>query len=222
MLPGLDPTQIQQILLNLGVNARDAIGEAGTIVMEARERSLAPVECAGRASARPGRFVVFSVRDDGAGMDARTLERIFDPFFTTKPLGAGTGLGLAIVYGLVRANRGWIEVESGPGAAAFSGSGCRRRRAAAEEALPQAWRGARERAHPASRGRGAGAPRRASRPRARGLHRARGVRRPRAVEWLRSATEPPDLAVLDLSMPRMGGLEALAELRAQLPDLPVI
>ena len=223
--PGLgDPTQIQQILLNLGVNARDAIGDAGEIAIGARGRTLTPEECAGRASARPGQFVVFSVRDDGAGMDARTLERIFDPFFTTKPLGAGTGLGLAIVYGLVRANQGWIEVESEP----RRGSLFRVWLPAAEAPLPSE-------ALPEALARRAGSERillAEDEPPVRRVARlaleregytvleaADGLE---AVEWLRSATEPPDLAVLDLSMPRMGGLEALAELRALLPGLPVI
>jgi PAS domain S-box-containing protein len=223
--PGLgDPTQIQQILLNLGVNARDAIGEAGEIAIEAHGRTLAPGDCAGRASARPGRFVVFGVRDDGAGMDARTLERIFDPFFTTKPLGSGTGLGLAIVYGLVRANQGWIEVDSEPG----RGSTFRVWLPAADapapaEALPRAplLRAGSERIllaedeAPVRR-----VARLALEREGYSVLEARdGLE---AVEWLRSSAEPPDLAILDLSMPRMGGLEALAELRRLSPGLPVI
>jgi PAS domain S-box-containing protein len=219
-----DPTQIQQILLNLGVNARDAIGAAGEITIEARGRTLALADCAGRASARPGRFVVLSVRDDGAGMEARTVERIFDPFFTTKPLGTGTGLGLAIVYGLVRANQGWIEVESELG----SGSTFR-------VFLPAADAGVLPEASPQTPVRRAGNERillAEDEPPVRRVARLALQREGytvieacdglEAVEWLRSGAEPPDLAVLDISMPRMGGLEALAEIRRLLPDLPVL
>jgi signal transduction histidine kinase len=222
-----DPTQIQQILLNLGVNARDAIVGAGAVAIEARSRTLGPAECAGRASARPGRYVVLSVRDDGAGMEAHTLERIFDPFFTTKPLGSGTGLGLAIVYGLVRANQGWIEVESEPG----RGSAFHVWLPAAETSMTP---------EPAEPPPGT-SPRRAGSERILLVEDEPPVRRVarlaleregytvieacdglEAVEWLRGVAEPPDLTVLDLSMPRMGGLEALAELRRLAPELPVI
>jgi PAS domain S-box-containing protein len=225
LLPGLgDPTQIQQILLNLGVNARDAIGEGGEIRIEARARTLEAIDCAGRASARPGRFAVLSVVDDGAGMDARTVERIFDPFFTTKPLGSGTGLGLAIVYGLVRANQGWIEVESEPG-----------RGTAFHVWLPAADAAALPEAAPLKPARRAGTERillAEDEPPVRRVARLALEREGytvieacdglEAVEWLRSSGDPPHLAVLDISMPRMGGMEALAELRRLAPELPVI
>jgi PAS domain S-box-containing protein len=225
LLAGLgDPTQIQQILLNLCVNARDAIGEVGTITIEARNRALRAEECAGRPNARPGRFLALSVSDDGVGMDARTLERIFDPFFTTKPLGAGTGLGLAIVYGLVRANQGWIEVESEPG----RGSLFRVWLPAAEaqEAPAVADRA------PARRSGSERILLAEDEPLVRRVARAALEREGyrvveacdglEAVERMRESAAPVDLAVLDLSMPRMGGLEALAELRRLAPELPVI
>ena len=225
LLAGLgDPTQIQQILLNLCVNARDAIGDAGEIKIEARNRTLRAEDSAGRPNARPGRFLALSVRDDGAGMDARTLERIFDPFFTTKPLGAGTGLGLAIVYGLVRANQGWIEVESEPG----RGSLFRVWLPAAEaQEAPEAVASAPVRRSGSERillAEDEPLVRRVARVALERLgytvlEACDGLE---AVARLREHAERVDLAVLDLSMPRMGGLEALAELRRLAPDLPVI
>lgn len=224
LLPALgDPTQVQQILLNLGVNARDAIGEAGHIAIDARNRELGPADCAGRAHSRPGRFVTLTVRDDGVGMEPRIVERIFDPFFTTKPVGAGTGLGLAIVYGLVRANQGWIEVESELG----RGSSFRVWLPATDAAdLPE-----RSDAPAPS----AGSERillAEDEPQVRRVARLALEREGytvieacdglEAVEWMSSTAEPPQLAVLDISMPRMGGLEALAELRRIAPDLPVL
>jgi signal transduction histidine kinase len=101
----MDPGQALQILMNLVINARDAIGDEGTIVIEA-----ANVTPEGRDQVR------LSVRDDGAGMDAETREQIFEPFFTTKPTGRGTGLGLATVYGIVESSGGTLEVESELGA----------------------------------------------------------------------------------------------------------
>jgi PAS domain S-box-containing protein len=107
-----DATQLQQVLINLAVNARDAIDGNGEIAVDVGNRNVEPSETRKHPSARPGRFVEFSVRDDGRGMAPDTVERIFDPFYTTKPPGEGTGLGLAVVYGVVQSHGGWIEVES--------------------------------------------------------------------------------------------------------------
>ncbi len=111
----LDPSQVDQIMANLCVNARDAISGAGTIAISTRNVDLDPEFCAAHPGTAPGPHVQVSVRDDGCGMDPETLSRAFEPFFTTKDIGQGTGLGLATVYGIVRQNRGAIEVESAPG-----------------------------------------------------------------------------------------------------------
>ena len=111
----MDPAQFDQVLANLCINARDAVATGGTITIETGRAHYGPEDCANRPDRLPGDFAVLTVRDDGCGMDRVTRERIFEPFFTTKPLGEGTGLGLAMVYGTVRQNRGFIEVESGPG-----------------------------------------------------------------------------------------------------------
>ena len=113
-----DPTQIQQILMNLVVNARDAMSAGGRLTIETRQMRVDAEQAARNAGARPGDFVRLTVSDTGAGIDAETLGHIFEPFFTTKPLAVGTGLGLSTVYGIVRQSNGWIEVESAPGAGA--------------------------------------------------------------------------------------------------------
>lgn len=111
----MDPTQVDQILANLCVNARDAIQGIGRIAIELRNVSFDETFCAMHLGFEPGDYVVLMVSDDGSGMDRKTLEHVFDPFFTTKPLGEGTGLGLATVYGIVKQNRGFIDVYSEPG-----------------------------------------------------------------------------------------------------------
>ncbi len=111
----MDPSQIDQILANLCVNARDAIADVGQIVIESENSLLDENFCASRAGAKPGAYVKLIIADDGSGIDKETLDHIFEPFFTTKEVGRGTGLGLATVYGIVRQNEGFIEVESNQG-----------------------------------------------------------------------------------------------------------
>jgi two-component system, NtrC family, sensor kinase len=111
-----DETGIEQILVNLVVNARDATPGGGRIVMQAAEVVLDAVEIArSRPEARPGPFVCLSVSDNGCGIAQDVLPRIFEPFFTTKGVGKGTGLGLSTVYAAARQHHGWIEVQSAVG-----------------------------------------------------------------------------------------------------------
>jgi len=118
--PGLwpvlvDPSQFDQILTNLCLNARDAIAGAGTIFIRMANRPAVATGTAGELQAPLGDWVEVSVSDTGCGMDPETLSRIFEPFFTTKSQGKGTGLGLATVYGAVKQNGGTIDVRSEPG-----------------------------------------------------------------------------------------------------------
>ena len=107
-----DPVQIEQILMNLVVNARDAMPDGGTLTIETRPAHEGEL-LDGSSSAI--NWIALTVSDTGAGMDEATRRRLFEPFFTTKPVGQGTGLGLATVYGLARQNEGQISVTSAPG-----------------------------------------------------------------------------------------------------------
>jgi PAS domain S-box-containing protein len=109
-----DPDALEQILINLATNARDAMPDGGSLRIELRVGELAG-EQAARLGGRPGEYVSLSVSDDGSGMTAHTRQMAFEPFFTTKPPEQGSGLGLALVYGLMEQHRGFVELESGQG-----------------------------------------------------------------------------------------------------------
>ena len=111
----VDPSQIDQILANLCVNARDSIADVGTITIETENITVDEQYCTSKPGFSPGEYVRLTVSDSGCGIDKETMDHIFEPFFTTKAVGAGTGLGLATVYGAIKQNKGFINVYSEPG-----------------------------------------------------------------------------------------------------------
>jgi two-component system, cell cycle sensor histidine kinase and response regulator CckA len=110
----IDPSQIDHILVNLSVNARDAIAGVGKVAIETKNVRFDRSLCDGYEGLVPGEYVLLAVSDDGCGMDREIQGKLFEPFFTTKGLGKGTGLGLATIYGIVKQNNGYIDVESEP------------------------------------------------------------------------------------------------------------
>jgi nitrogen-specific signal transduction histidine kinase/ActR/RegA family two-component response regulator len=110
-----DVTQIDQVLLNLATNARDAMPHGGTLRIETGEAEINQEFAKSYGYGEPGRYALISISDTGTGMDEKTRQKLFEPFFTTKEVGKGTGLGLSIVYGIVKQHNGYINVASEPG-----------------------------------------------------------------------------------------------------------
>jgi two-component system cell cycle sensor histidine kinase/response regulator CckA len=109
-----DPSQIEQVIMNLVVNARDAMPTGGELLIQTAETDLTAKDLSDQLVAQPGKYAVLTVRDTGVGMNREVLQRVFEPFFTTKELGKGTGLGLSTVFGIVQQSGGLIRVESQP------------------------------------------------------------------------------------------------------------
>jgi PAS domain S-box-containing protein len=111
----VDANQLESAIINLAINARDAMPDGGRLTLSCEEQELDAAFCARNLGVTPGRYVAVSVSDTGVGMDAATLEKVFDPFFTTKPIGQGTGLGLSMVYGFAKQSNGLVRIHSALG-----------------------------------------------------------------------------------------------------------
>ncbi|HXN51460.1 MAG TPA: ATP-binding protein [Candidatus Acidoferrum sp.] len=220
-----DPTQIEQVLMNLCLNARDAMAQGGRLVIETEMVELDDSYCRFYPNVLAGRYAVISVSDTGTGMDAETRERIFEPFFTTKARGKGTGMGLATAYGIVKQHGGFIHVYSEPG----HGSLFRMYLPVLEGAL-------------AENGKKAPAPSLAEirgtetillaedhesvREMSRQALLSLGYRVLSACDGQEAlklcSHETPALAILDVIMPKLGGPATAASLLEKLPDLPLV
>jgi len=220
-----DPAQVEQVLMNLGVNARDAMPEGGEIIVETENIILDEEYCKTHLGAIAGEYVLLSVSDTGYGMDKETVEHIFEPFFTTKKIGKGTGLGLAMVYGIVKNHGGYImcysepgegttfkiyfpaiksesvEQESGPKTEEISGGHETVLLVDDEEGILDIGKGMLERF---------------------GYTAIIAESGEKAIEIYKAEKDRIDLVVLDLSMPGMGGHKCLSELREIDPRIKVI
>jgi PAS domain S-box-containing protein len=223
-LVNLDPSQIDQVLVNLCVNARDAINGRGTVTIETGNREFDAAYCADHAGALPGCYVMLAISDDGCGIDREHLTRIFEPFYTTKNEGYGTGLGLSTVFGIVKQNEGNIEVYSEPG----EGTTFRIYLRAAEaesaapaSALPQKVAGGHETILVVEDE--AAILELCRRQLERLGYRVLVADSPAKALALAAADERPiDLLITDVVMPRMNGNVLAAELREQRPGLTTL
>jgi two-component system, cell cycle sensor histidine kinase and response regulator CckA len=221
-----DPTQIEQVLMNLCVNARDAMPCGGRLVIETEMVELDDSYCRFYPYVAPGRYAVVSVSDTGVGMDAETRERIFEPFFTTKERGKGTGMGLATVYGIVKQHAGFIHVYS----ELEHGSLFRVYLPALEGALAES--GAEKAPAPSvAEIRGTetiliAEDHESIREMARQTLTSFGYRVLSACDGQEAlslcAHEPPALAILDVIMPKLDGPATAAGLLERFPGLPLV
>jgi len=217
-----DPGQLQQIVLNLAINGRDAMPQGGSLTFRTWRQDLDAEQVMAHPGAQPGVFVALSVSDTGVGIEKKNLRRIFEPFFTTKDVDKGTGMGLAMVYGIVKAHQGFIDVESDMGkGTTFTAY------VPATDLVPAT-------AHPA------GLPRKGHgrilvvddeevvRKLAREMLRRAGydvvtaAGATEAVTWYRAHPHETDLVIIDMVMPGKDGQECFKALKAIDPDVRAI
>lgn len=220
-----DPTQIEQALMNLCLNARDAMPQGGRLVIETEMAEMDDSYCRFYPYVVPGRYAVISVSDTGVGMDPETRERIFEPFFTTKERSKGTGMGLATVYGIVKQHAGFVHVYSEPG----HGSLFRVYLPALENAQDNADEKAR--VPPVTEMRGSetillAEDHESIREMSRQALLSMGYRVLSAADGHEALSlctqETPALAILDVIMPKLGGPATASKLLEKLPGLPLV
>ncbi len=220
-----DPAQIEQVLMNLVVNARDAVRSGAEVVVTTEDRDVATAPAGTTVPIGPGSYVVLAVSDTGTGMDPDTLARAFDPFFTTKPPGLGTGLGLSTVYGIVKQSGGYVIAQSAPGRGTTVEVYLPSVTATTEWPLPAMGP---HRKHTGSETvllveDDPGVRRAASLALAQaGYHVVETGNPLEAVDLARRHAGTLDLLFTDVVMPGMGGRELCAEIRRELPGLPVL
>jgi PAS domain S-box-containing protein len=219
-----DPGQLEQVVMNLCVNARDAMPRGGELTLLTESVTVDEEFCVTHPWARPGEYVRLTVSDTGMGMDAETRARIFEPFFTTKELGRGTGLGLAVVYGIVKQHEGLIHVYSEPGHGTtfrvylpLHGGPAEPAPQGAAEELP---RGTElvllTEDDDALRSTGQRLLERL------GYHVLVAHNGREALDVLERGGRPPDLVILDAVMPVMGGVAAFQQMRRRFPSVRVL
>jgi two-component system cell cycle sensor histidine kinase/response regulator CckA len=221
-----DAGQVEQVVMNLVVNARDAMPEGGVVTVETADVELTADDQRRLPYVVPGRYVRLRVRDTGHGMDAETCAAAFEPFFTTKPPGQGTGLGLSTVYGIVKQSGGYVWIESEPGRGTAVSVHLPATDAAAGEESP------REGADAAHPGRGetvlvvedeVAVRNLAARVLARaGYHVLEANDGFEALRLAHEMAAPPHLLLTDVAMPRMGGRELARRMRELLPSVRVL
>jgi PAS domain S-box-containing protein len=221
----VDPRQFEQAVINLAVNARDAMPEGGRLTIQTSNVDLDPAALDPGAGLKHGRYVRVSVRDTGHGMDPTTRAQAFEPFFTTKPVGQGTGLGLAMVYGFVKQSGGHVHVESAPGETVFDLYLPRTDEAPDPQVVEQAPVTERARA-PATIlvAEDGSAVRRLCKMtlESHGYTVLEASDGHEAAERAKTYSGAIDLLLTDLVMPRMGGAALVDELRRQRPELRVL
>jgi two-component system cell cycle sensor histidine kinase/response regulator CckA len=220
-----DPTQLEQVLMNLCLNARDAMPEGGRLVIESRNEVLDENYCRSYPYARPGAYAMLSISDTGTGMDAETLDRIFEPFFTTKGLGKGTGLGLATVYGIVKQHGGVIhvysEVRQGTTFHVYFPASLTKDKAPAKEVTEEPLRGGSETILLAEDHEGLREIACETLSQL-GYTVVVAIDGEEAVEKFEAHRDQMAMVLLDVVLPRMSGPEAYAKMCAIKADLPVI
>jgi len=219
-----DPGQLEQVIVNLCVNARDAMEHGGQLTIETENVLLNGRYCELHPGTRPGRYVLLRVSDTGVGMSAAVQERAFEPFFTTKPAHQGTGLGLSTVYGIVQQHEGWIQLYSEPGEGTIfkiylpTGSRLATDVGRALDPVPPKGQETILLAEDEERVRRV-AVQILERAGYRTIAASNGIE---AVRLLRERDEPIHLVLLDLVMPELGGPETWEQLRALRPGLRVL